>query len=110
MPIGKPTKVVRGKSWVDGIGSNSVLEEMWPLLNSLVDDIVTVSHQETALAMQILDNKLSLISEGAGAVAVAAGLRPEFSGTKTVSIISGGNIDRNTHAEIIAGNYNYNLN
>ena len=108
--IGKPVKVARGKSWVDGIGSNSVLEEMWPLLNLLVDEVVTISHQEAAFAMQLLDKKLSIISEGAGAVAVAAGLRPQFFGTKTVSVITGGNIDTNTYAEIIAGNYNYNLN
>ena len=60
--------------------------------------------------MQILANRLSIISEGAGAVAVAAGLRPEFFGTKTVSIITGGNIDKTTYAKIMAGNYSYSLN
>ena len=43
-------------------------------------------------------------------MAVAAGLRPEFFGTKTVSIITGGNIDKTTYAKIMAGNYSYNLN
>mgnify|MGYP001383593745 CR=1 FL=1 len=101
---GKPVKVERGKSWVDGIGSNGVLREMWPLLDKLVDDVIVVSHSEAAAALRSLAKDLSLISEGAGAVAVAAGMNPRFSGTNTVSIVSGGNIDFSTYASILGGN------
>ena len=101
---GKPVKVERGKSWVDGIGSNGVLREMWPLLDKLVDDVIVVSHSEAAAALRSLAKNLSLISEGAGAVAVAAGMNPRFFGTNTVSIVSGGNIDFSTYASILNGN------
>ena len=77
---------------------------MWPLLDKLVDDVIVVSHSEAAAALRSLAKNLSLISEGAGAVAVAAGMKPRFSGTNTVSIVSGGNIDFSTYTSILNGN------
>jgi len=100
---GKPVKVSRGPSWVDGIGSTSVLPKMWPLLDALVDDVIVVSHKETAKALRTLAQDAHLISEGAGAVALAAALRPEFSGLNIVSVISGGNIDMTTFSRILNG-------
>ena len=100
---GRPVKVNREPSWVDGIGSNGVLNEMWPLLDKVVDEVITITHSEAASALRLLAQKLSIIAEGAGAVAVAAGLKNRFLGSKTVSILSGGNIDMCTFSKILLG-------
>jgi threonine dehydratase len=66
-----------------------------PLLGELLGAIETVSEDEIAEAMVFLAESAKLVSEGAGAVAVAAllsGRLAPVSGT-TVAIISGGNVD-----------------
>jgi threonine dehydratase len=98
---GKPINVTRGESWIDGIGSTSVLPEMWPLLDELVDDVIVVSHLEAEEALRSLSSKAHLVSEGAGAVALAAAMKPQFSGKNIVAVISGGNIDPKTYGEIL---------
>ena len=102
---GKPVKVERGKSWIDGIGSTSVLPEMWPLLDELVDSVIVVSHLEAERALRSLSSKAHLVSEGAGAVALAAAMKPQFSGKNVVAVISGGNIDPKTYGEILNNSY-----
>ena len=104
---GKPVKVERGNSWIDGIGSTSVLSEMWPLLDVLVDDVIVVSHLEAERALRSLSSKAHLVAEGAGAVALAAAMHPQFFGQKVVAVISGGNIDPKTYGEILNSNYLY---
>ena len=102
---GKPVKVERGKSWIDGIGSTSVLPEMWPLLDELVDSVIVVSHLEAEEALRSLSSKAHLVSEGAGAVALAAAMKPQFSGKNVVAVISGGNIDSKIYGEILNSSY-----
>jgi threonine dehydratase len=66
-----------------------------PLLRELLDGIETVSEEEIAAAMVFLAEHGKLVSEGAGAVAVAALLSERMkpvAGT-TVAIVSGGNVD-----------------
>lgn len=100
---GKPVDVPRGPSWIDGIGSTGVLGEMWPLLENLVDDVIVVSHSEAASALRALTTQAHIVAEGAGAVAVAAALHPSLAGRVVVPIVSGGNIDPETHARILLG-------
>jgi threonine dehydratase len=66
-----------------------------PLLRELLDTLETVSEDEIADAMVFLADRAKLVSEGAGAVAVAAllsGRLAPVAGT-TVAIVSGGNVD-----------------
>jgi threonine dehydratase len=67
-----------------------------PLVEELVDEIVTVSDDETAQAMVHLLERSKQVVEGAGAVGVAAlmhgRLKPPGEGA-TVVILSGGNVD-----------------
>ena len=102
---GEPVKVEREKSWIDGIGSTSVLPDMWPLLDKLVDDVVVVSHSEVKAALRALSAKAHLVAEGAGAVALAAAMKPQFSGKKVVAVISGGNIDPKTYSKILDNSF-----
>jgi len=88
-----PVRVERQPSFVDGIGSNGVLEEMWPLLKELIDDVVVVTLSEVKAAVRELALRHHLIAEGAGAAAFAAALSPHCKGTNIAAVISGGNID-----------------
>src|SRR5262249_52920741 len=99
---GKPTRITRQPSFVDGIGSNSVLDDMWPLLQEVIDDVIVVTLDETRPALRELALRHHLIAEGAGAVALAAALNPRCGGERVAAVISGGNIDARTLCEILA--------
>ena len=100
---GHPVTVARGATWIDGIGSTGVLDEMWPMLEHLVDEVIVVSHAEAANALRLLARQSHVVAEGAGAVALAAALHPSLAGRTVVPVISGGNIDAATYARILLG-------
>jgi len=79
-------------SFVDGAGGQSVTERMWERMQAVVDGAVTVSLDEVRSAMRLMAEKARVISEGAGALALAAALRGDIEGP-IVCIVSGGNID-----------------
>ncbi len=78
----------------DGIAVKCPGDLTFDLCQKYVDDMFTVSDDETAVAILDLMEKQKLVSEGAGAVAVAAALsrKVPLKG-KTVCLVSGGNID-----------------
>jgi threonine dehydratase len=90
---GKPTKINYQASFVDGIGSGSVLPDMWELARSLLDGSQVVSLAQAAEALRILAERNRVIAEGAGATSVAAALAGKAGSGKVVCVISGGNID-----------------
>jgi threonine dehydratase len=98
---GKPVAVTRGASWIDGIGSQSVLPDMWPLVSKLIDDVVVVKQSEAEVALRRLARESHLIVEGAAAVAVAAAQHQRFRDHRVVAILSGGNIDMPTFTRIL---------
>jgi threonine dehydratase len=105
---GGPVAVERHASFIDGIGSKGVLEEMWPLLQRLVDDVVVVSVAEAKAALRKLAVENHLIVEGAGAVALAAALKAaapasSSAGAALLAVLSGGNIDTAILHEILTG-------
>ena len=80
----------------DGIAVKTPGDLTFELCQKYVDGIVTVSDDEIALAILTLLEQQKLISEGAGAVPVAAvmnGKIPEIDGKKVCCVVSGGNID-----------------
>jgi threonine dehydratase len=93
LAAGGPVRVAHTPSFVDGIGSGVVLEEMWPLLRETVDTAASVSLAEIAGAIRLLASKHHVIAEGAGAASVAVALTGRAGGGDIVCIVSGGNID-----------------
>ena len=73
-----------------------------------VDRIVQVGDDEVAAAMRILFECTHNTSEGAGAAAVAAALQEKsrIAGRKIAVVMSGGNVDRQVFASILAGGDN----
>lgn len=103
LAAGVRTAVTRLPSFVDGIGSGGVSEEMWPLAQSLLAGTVSVSVAEVAAAVRLLAERANVVAEGAGAAAVAAVLTGKVKEKRVVCIVSGGNIDLDKLALILQG-------
>ena len=103
LAAGAPCPVDYRATFVDGIGSKDVLPRMWPMASRLLSGSLVVSPEQVARAICLLVERNRLIAEGAGAASVAAALgdgRPEG---KIVCVVSGGNIDADKLARILAG-------
>jgi len=88
-------------TFVDGAGGKSVFPRMWERMKPLVDGYFVVSLDETRNAMRLMAEKARVISEGAGALALAAALRGDAGEGPVVAIVSGGNIDLAKFFELI---------
>ena len=89
-------------SFVDGAGGQSVFPRMWERMKPVVDDYFVVSLEETRKAMRLMAEKARVISEGAGALPLAAALSGKAGKGLIVAIVSGGNIDLNKFCELTA--------
>src|SRR5213080_4396485 len=89
-------------SFVDGAGGQSVFPRMWERMRPLVDGYIVVTLEETKKAMRIMAEKARIISEGAGALPLAAALTGEAGKGPIVAIVSGGNIDLKKFFELIS--------
>lgn len=99
---GEPTDVEYVPSFVDGIGSARVLDEMWPLVRGLLAGSLVVALHEVAAAVRLLAVRNRVVAEGAGATAVAAALNGGAGTGRIVCIVSGGNIDMAKLAAILS--------
>ncbi len=88
-------------SFVDGAGGQSVFPRMWERMKPLIDDSLVVSLDETRRAMRLMAEKARVISEGAGAMPLAAALSGKAGPGPIVCIVSGGNVDLKKFAELI---------
>jgi threonine dehydratase len=88
-------------SFVDGAGGQSLFPRMWQRMKPVVDGALVVTLDETRHAMRLLAEKARVVSEGAGALSVAAALRGKAGNGPIVAIVSGGNIDLKKFCELI---------
>lgn len=79
----------------DGIAVKEPGSLTYELCSRYVDEIVTVTDDEISAAILALMEQHKLVTEGAGAVAVAAAMfgKTDLTGKKAVCLLSGGNID-----------------
>ncbi|HEV3243747.1 MAG TPA: pyridoxal-phosphate dependent enzyme [Chthoniobacterales bacterium] len=89
-------------SFVDGAGGQSMFPRMWDRMKPLVDDYIVVTLEETKKAMRLMAEKARVISEGAGALPLAAALTGKAGQGPIVVIVSGGNIDMKKFFELIS--------
>jgi threonine dehydratase len=83
-----------GWTIADGIFVKNVGEQTGPILDEVLDDLVSVTDDEICRAIVLLLERSKLVVEGAGAVGVAALLAGKAGGKgPAVAILSGGNID-----------------
>lgn len=90
-------------TFADGIAVKAPGELTYAFCSQYVDDVVTVSDDETAAAILALMERQKLVAEGAGAVPVAALLfdKLRLPGKKVACLVSGGNIDVNILSRVI---------
>jgi threonine dehydratase len=103
LKAGRPVPVPHLKSFVDGMGSTTVLEEMWPLLRQVADHSACVSFSQIAAAIRLLAARHHVIAEAAGAASLAAALSGQAGKGTIVCIISGGNMDAARLGAILDG-------
>jgi threonine dehydratase len=96
---GKPV-VVKPETIADGT-AGPVEPRMIELLKGCVDSFVTVPEQRLLTAIPELASRAKVVAEGAGALAYAA-LEQLPPGPSTVAVISGGNIDAQRLAGLLA--------
>lgn len=90
-------------TFADGIAVKSPGKITYEYCQKYVDQIVTVTDDEIATAILALMEQQKLVSEGAGAVGVAAIMfnKIPVEGKKVCAIVSGGNIDVNILSRVI---------
>jgi threonine dehydratase len=89
-------------SFVDGAGGQSLFPRMWERMKPVVDGCLVVTLKETKNAMRLMAEKARIISEGAGALPLAAAVTGKAGKGPIVAIVSGGNIDIQKFCELIA--------
>ena len=91
---GEPLTITTSPTISDGIAVARPGDMNFPIIRDLVDEVVTVSDDDTARALLVLLERAKLVVEAAGAVGVAAIMSGAVHDTgRTVVLLSGGNID-----------------
>jgi threonine dehydratase len=94
LKAGHPVEVTVGSTICDGIAVQKPGTLNFDIIEEMVDEVVTVSDDDTARAILVLLERAKMVVEPAGAVGVAAILAGKIKATgPTVVILSGGNID-----------------
>jgi len=88
----------------DGIAVKKPGSLTYEICSKYVDDIVTVTDDEISAAILALMEQQKLVTEGAGAAAVAAAMygKVDIKGKKVVCLLSGGNIDVTILSRVIS--------
>ena len=103
LAAGEPVGVDYVPSFVDGAGSKALLPAMWERARPLVSGAVAVPLADVADAVRLLATRAHVVAEGAGALALAATLAGHGGSGRVVCVVSGGNIDADRLATILAG-------
>jgi len=96
LEAGRITAITPRQSLADGLTGNLEAGTItFPLVQQVVDYVVTVSEEDLARAMKGLATEERLIVEGAGVAATAAIMAGKASapGQRVVAMVTGGNVD-----------------
>jgi threo-3-hydroxy-L-aspartate ammonia-lyase len=97
-------KIDTPKTIADGAQTQLVGQLTFPVIQELVDDIVTVSDAQLIEAMRFAASRMKMVIEPTGALAMAAAMQGvvDVKGQRVGVIISGGNIDIAQFAKYLA--------
>lgn len=101
---GEITRLDAVDTIADGIATRAIGERPFAVIRDRVDEVVTVSDSEIAIALVYALERSKVLLEGAGAVPLAAVLENafEFDEEETiVPVLSGGNVDMNMLTTVI---------
>ena len=102
---GRLEHVPVGHTIADGQQTPSPGELNWPVIQALVDEVVTVTDDQIVAAMRLLFERCKLVAEPSGACALAALTSGVVSvaGRRVGVIVSGGNIAAGAFAALMGG-------
>lgn len=101
---GRIVGIETSETIADGIAVKRIGERTFPLVQRLVDDVVTADEAEIATAVHVLLERQKVVAEGAGAAPLAALLAGKVrlsDDDVVVIVLSGGNIDVNIIGRVI---------
>jgi threonine dehydratase len=104
MKAGKPTSITMQPTLADGLAIPQVGANAFAVARDHVDQIVTVSEDQIAIAILRLVELEKTVVEGAAATPLAAALfgkLPDLAGKRVVLLLCGGNIDPNILSRVI---------
>jgi threonine dehydratase len=101
---GRPVATETAETIADGMACRTPLADAVSIINRNAARVVTVDDGEIRFAMQALFSDTHNAAEGAGAAALAALLsdRNDVRGKRVALILTGGNVDRDIFAQVLA--------
>jgi threonine dehydratase len=102
---GAPVAAAVGDTIADGMACRVADADALRIILKGAARIVTVDEEEITAAMRHLFSDTHNVAEGAGAAALAALLqeRRHMAGRRVALILTGGNVDRDVYARVLAG-------
>ncbi|AJC20931.1 threo-3-hydroxy-L-aspartate ammonia-lyase [Pandoraea pulmonicola] len=102
---GKIVHIETPRTIADGAQTQHLGEYTFPVIRSLVDDILTVTDDELVQTMQFLASRMKIVVEPTGCLAAAAVLqgRLEVRDKRVGILLSGGNVDMARFAKLTLG-------
>jgi threonine dehydratase len=98
---GKPI-TVECKTICDGVAVPYITDEMFPLLNELIDEVLLVSETSVRTTIRSILWRNKMLAEPAGALALAAAMQmPSTHKGKVVCLVTGGSIGAELLMEIL---------
>jgi threonine dehydratase len=101
--LGRCTDLEAVTTIADGLATRKTDPEVYEIIQELADELVTVTDEEMVQAIRYLMERAKLVAEPAGAATIAALLAAKAglpAGTKTVAVVSGGNLDISGRLEL----------
>ncbi len=99
---GRPVWVEPKPTICDGVAVPFTTDQLYPLLRQTVDGVAVVSEAQVRAAVRTLATECGIVSEGAGALALAAAMdAPKEERGLAVCLVSGGNVPRRQLDEIL---------
>jgi threonine dehydratase len=104
LAAGRPATLTETASVADGLLTRSIGQLPWALIQAHVHRAIAVTDEEIARAVRYLYERQGLRVEPSGSVTVAAWLAGRVPATgPVVAVLSGGNVDPDLFARMIAG-------
>jgi threo-3-hydroxy-L-aspartate ammonia-lyase len=102
---GRRERVAVGATIADGQQLPTPGERTWPVIDALVDEVVTVSDEQIVAAMALLFERMKVVAEPSGASALAALLAGAVpaAGKRIGVVLSGANVDAARFAALLDG-------
>ncbi len=103
LAAGRIVDIETKPSFIRSIGGPSLVPQLWPVARDLIDGAQSVTLAQVTDAMRLLFSRAKVVAEGAGAASLAAALASPHAKGNVVCVVSGGNIDADAYATVLAG-------